>query len=390
MSDLKVLMMGGSRCGKTAALTSLFYQATNGLLSNVFSFADQTPPQIKDGEVLETLNNKRLELENAIGKRGHSTFLVDAGRTTHYWDYILRLNIPGTDRQMDIQFRDCAGEIFEKNIDEETVNYINNCDVFIVVVDTPFLMKGPCVTNECANRFQEINAFLKNINRKKTVQVLFVPVKCEKWVKENRIDEVCNAVEQYHRNIIKDLLATQSVEISIIPIETAGDIIFEEFREPYVLRNNNKAAKKCSKVEGDDSVAIMSDGMPHLIEDGEYVDDDVEAVFTGTSIVRPSTWFRLRHAPQAKYTPHNCEQLVIHILRFMFNKKKTEFENRNIFINMLNMLKMLFGGITFGDIKNALQELARLNLIKNQGEGIRILKSCFLPEDVWTKPVYKD
>ena len=46
---LKVLMMGGRRCGKTSVLTSMFYQAINGDLNNIFTLNNETAFQEKDG-----------------------------------------------------------------------------------------------------------------------------------------------------------------------------------------------------------------------------------------------------------------------------------------------------------------------------------------------------
>ncbi len=392
-SDLKVLMMGGRRCGKTSALASLFCEARRGQLKTVFDFNNVTPPQCKqeqDGRMheIDSLENKRRELERAIRDGGNGVFLVDAGITKNYWDYVLRLTVPGTNKKYDIQFRDCAGEVFEKNVPTDLVDYIKKCDVFIIVVDTPFLMEEQDVENECANRYEEISDFLRYMDRGgKPIQVLFVPVKCEKWVKDEKIDEVCNAVEKYHGNTIRTLLASPNVEVSIIPIETAGDVIFEEFRMPYVLldrADDNKIIGKCSKDDADDTVVIMGNGMPHKKKENEYEYEDITAVFTGTDIVRKSTWFSLRHKPKAQYAPHNCEQLVTHILRFMFNKRYKEF-------GFLDHLRAIFGGgVTMDDMQNALQEIKKLNLIKNKGEGIRILKSCFLSEDVLTKPVYQE
>lgn len=400
-SDLKVLMMGGRRCGKTSALASLFYQARNGQLHTVFDFNDVTPPQTKPDpdtgtiKTIDSLEDKRRELEHAIRDGGNGIFLVDAGITRNYWDYVLRLSVPGTDRKYDIQFRDCAGEIFERNVPEDLRNYIGQCDIFIVVVDTPFLMEENDVENECANRYQEISDFLAHMDRGgRPIQVLFVPVKCEKWVKEGKIDEVCNAVEKYHGNTIRTLLASSNVEVSIIPIETAGDVIFEEFRMPYVLRqpdenNPGQTVKiKCSKVDGNNTKVMLGNGKPHTIQDGEYVSEDEEGVFAGTGIVRKSTWFSLRHRQDAdaQYTPHNCDQLVTHILRFMFNKIQNKNKNRSIFKILWDYIRT-FGTITYEDMSVALNELRRLDMIKNRGEGIRILKSCFLPNDVLTPPV---
>ena len=47
---LKVLMMGGRRCGKTSALACLFEQMVNGPVKNYFTVSDQTIRETKDGE----------------------------------------------------------------------------------------------------------------------------------------------------------------------------------------------------------------------------------------------------------------------------------------------------------------------------------------------------
>ena len=72
----------------------------------------------------------------------NSIFLVDKSPTSSYWLYNLHLQIPGTHREMDIEFRDSAGEFFEASgsFAKETEDYIKKCDVFVIVVDTPYLM----------------------------------------------------------------------------------------------------------------------------------------------------------------------------------------------------------------------------------------------------------
>ena len=109
---LKVLMMGGRRCGKTSALASLFEQMANGPVNNYFTVNDETILEIKNGEKQDSLNGKYLELKQMLGKSHTKTFLVDKGPTNNYWNYNLKLQIPGTDRAMFMEFRDSAGEFF--------------------------------------------------------------------------------------------------------------------------------------------------------------------------------------------------------------------------------------------------------------------------------------
>lgn len=207
------------------------------------------------------------------------------------------------------------------------------------------------------------------------MQVIFVPVKCEKWTKEGTINNVIDAVKTLYEATIKDLLATEKIEVSIIPIQTAGDIVFEELREPFLLYNNITGKEhRCSLDKNDDAIVIKYDGRPHRLRKDEYVNEDIKGVFPGTAIVRPNAWYSLYHNPRATYSPHNCEQLVIHIMRFMFNKIKAEVPG-----GLLGKIfKIFFGKITKEDMEEALKKLSDKGLIKDSGDGIEILKSCFL------------
>ena len=373
---LKVLMMGGRRCGKTSALASLFDQSINGEVNNHFTIADTTTIQVRDGEKIDMLSNKRLELINSIEKGGNNTFLVDQAPTNKYWDYTLKVQIPGNTRKyLEMVFRDSAGEFFEvgNQYHNDTIAFIQECDVFVIVVDTPYMMEGTNAEKEAANVTDSIHTFLTHMDTSKAKQVIFVPVKCEKWVKEGKIDKVTDTVKKLYAATFNALMAINNIEVSIIPIETAGDIIFEELREPYILYNNiTGKQQKCSKTS--EKSVVLYNGNNYRLTANDILNEDLEGIFPGTNITRPAAWYSLRHEPKAKYTPHNCEQLSLHILRFMFNKQKNETYGG--FIGWL--LKSFFGTITMEEMENALIELRMANLIKDSGEGITILKSCYL------------
>lgn len=381
MANLKVLMMGGRRCGKTSALASLFDQMIHGKTNDILTVCDKTILETKDGEKQDALENKRMELEYFISKGGNNTFLADANPTYNFWDYTLQLQIPGTDKRMDIVFRDSAGEFFDAGgaHHQETLQFIQDCDVFVVVVDTPYLMAGSKIEAEAANQIDSIHTFLMQIDNqkgRKAKQVIFVPIKCEKWVKDGKIKDVVEAVETKYSATIKDLKASNKTEISIIPIQTAGDIMFADLRESYILFNTitNKNTK-CSKIS--DRLVTLNTGKNHKITEHEILNEDIDAVFMvggqPSSIKRPSAWFNLPTDHTAQYSPHNCEQLPLHIIRFMFNKKKSEAPTG--FLAWL--ANILFGSITAQDMQYALDKLSQENLIKDSGEGIKIIKKCF-------------
>lgn len=382
---LKVLMMGGRRCGKTSALASLFDQMINGATNDYLTVADDTNPnQMNDdgtekGEKIETLNNKKLELKHFIGKATNNTFLVDAGPTPNYWDYTLRIQIPGTTKSTHLRFRDANGEFFESGNKyyDETMRFVQDCDVFIVVVDTPYMMAGKDYENEAANQVGPLHDFLTAIDTSKTKgkQVIFVPIKCEKWMQEGKADEVVAKVEATYNSTIKHLVATEKTEISIIPIQTAGDILFSDLRDPYILYNSvtNKTVK-CSKFTN--RIVTLNNGRNHTITEVETLQEDPQGVFFGKGleeIVRPTEWFHLPQDREPKYAPYNCEQLPLHIIRFMFNKLKAEAPG-----GLLGkILSTIFGTMTKEDLQNALDKLSKNDLIKDNTEGIKTIKKIY-------------
>ena len=373
--ELKVLMMGGHRCGKTSVLASMFYQAINGDLCNILTLNNATTIQSKDNDIINSLENKRLELQYFIMKGGNRIFLADQNPTMTFGDYTLQLQIPRSRRYMEIVFRDSPGYIFETTSKhyEDTMNYAKEFDVFVVVVDTPYLMAGNEVEKEAANIKDDIHRFLMNMNRTEAVQVIFVPVKCERWMKEGQIDRVTQAVEELYASTIRDLLANEKIEVSIIPVETAGDIVFEELRKSYVLCNNETGRQeRCSLVEMNDTIVRLANGKIHQLRDCESVLEDITSFFPSTSIERRNVWYSLWHNPKATYSPHNCEQLLISILRFIYKKYKRK---NNPFLLHIMPLKSPFGGITIGEMEEVLRELSRTGLIKDSGDGIKILKS---------------
>lgn len=373
--------MGGRRCGKTSALASLFDQMIHGKTNEVLTVCDKTILETKEGEKQDSLTNKRLELEHVISQGGNNTFLVDKSPTMNYWDYTLQLQIPGTSKRMEIQFRDSAGEFFDAggSHHNEVVDFIKDCDVFVVVVDTPYLMAGNKIEAEAANVIDSIHTFLMQIdndNGRKAKQVIFVPIKCEKWIKEGKIDEVVKAVETHYAATIKDLMASNKTEISIIPIQTAGDILFADLRDPYLLFDTltNKQSR-CSKIS--DRLVTLHNGKNHKVAEHEILNEDPEGVYVlggaPTGITRRAAWFNLPTDHKAQYSPQNCEQLPLHIIRFMFKKKKSEAWDG--FFGWLASL--FFGSITAEEMQDALDKLSEENLIKDSGDGIKVIKKCF-------------
>lgn len=411
MGNLKVIMMGGRRCGKTSALASMFHQMNKSReLMKLLNVSDQTKLETKINaygkeERQESLNNKITELVDFFKRSRNSEFLINKGPTYNYWYYKMEITLPGTKKSMSMSFRDSAGEFFDFGAHTpETEEYIENCDVYVVVVDTPYLMYENDAVSEAANIPGSINSFMAKIDEKnkdsetmKAKCVLFVPIKCEKWLHEGTISKVVEEVKEKFCATISLLSNRPNTEVAIIPIETAGDIEFSQMREAYNLTNENgkkiritddKGVTKeyekigCSMITK--RTVLLQDGMMYSLKEGDIILEDAESYFLFGSkkneertIPRPVSWFKFPDDIQAGYTPtykpKNCEQVSLHILRFMLNKARNE-QSRNGFIQWL---KNAFGSITIDDLNNTMVELINRGLIKDDVDGITRLKKYF-------------
>ena len=394
---LKVIMMGGRRCVKTSALASLFEEMNNGQVKDYFTVSDRTVLETKGFETQDSLNDKTLELQNMLesNKDNSNIFLVDKNPTSNFWLYKLHLQIPGTKREMDIEFRDSAGEFFEASGShaQETEEYIKNCDVFVIVVDTPYLMGSvdestkdlcPESIDLGTNRVQDIQNFLTHIDDKEgqdAKMVVFVPLKCEKWAKEpNGLNKVTARIKEVYGTHIKNLSAYEKMNICVIPMQTSGNILFSEFRKAYIY-NSIDGPVRCCKI--DDETVRKEDGENDLPMPGETVVEDGEAVINGTTLQRPYSWYQI-NPNDSSFAPKNCDQLPLHIIRFMLMKLMDAEANvqhggllgwiYDFLRDMINRIRGIFGTMNTEELKQIIGRMQRSGLIKDTGDGIEIIK----------------
>lgn len=373
ITNLKVLMMGGRHCGKTSTLASIFHQmVTSPINEYLIGFNKSSLSNWK-----HSLMEKRLQLEKFLQKGGDNTFLVDHFEANQIWDYTLELKIPGSNNRMDIQFFDIPGNLFHFGgfHSLQIINYIGDCDVFLVVVDTPYIMVGSEIEAVVANQIDSIHQFLMQANYVKTKQVIFVPVKCEKWTSEGRIDEVTAAVEHYYSKMINYLKSCKA-EISIIPIHTVGDILFSDLRNPYILINNKtNMSMRCSKISN--KIVQLPNGRHHKVGEDDILCEDPNEVFVingvHSNIPRRLEWFHLPNDYRIQYRPYNCEQIVLHIIRFIYHKTK---EGVSPIFGKLSP-SIFFGTITEKQMAEVIYKISKYNLLKDKGEGIKIINKVF-------------
>ena len=410
---LKVLMMGGQRVGKSSALAAIMDAFISGAEKDILSAKDSTTLIKVDGEKQASIESKLQEVKGMLRDNSGKTIIVNSGKTNKKWDYNLELTLAGTNDSMNITFTDVNGEFFDGgNIhQEEIINLVQDYDVFIVAIDTPFMMESrnddsdlvDSVINKTYNCTLSIHTFLTQINDhdgNDAKLVIFTPIKCEHWAKSNQLDSVVEAVKEDYQTSINALRKYKSVQIEILPIQIVGSAVFTEHLEALICEWTEKmfiffkkdCNSKCSSLPTGE--IRLSNGEIKGKESFKKIQEDLDAVLIpGSDIIRPNSWFKIE---SSEYRPHNCEQLALHILEFMLAKvidaKIKADQNQNPILRGLRIaanfilnvgtlglwdkLCDLFGGISIEQMQSAMKKINDRNLIKHSGEGITILEKC--------------
>ena len=390
---LKVLMVGGRRCGKTSALAVMFDQMIKGAAKEFLTTCDATVYNIGFGESQNTLSRKVLELKRFLSVLNTRTFLCDTYPIPFEEKYTLRCRMPETTHSFDMEFTNIPGELlmWENNTiyKNPIIDRIRENDVILVAIDTPYLMESNDYINEAVNCVQEIQSYLMYLtnqdshssvmedvtsifsgNNTYSKMVLFVPIKCEKWVKEGRIDEVANKVKSTYDTTIKMLSEYLKMSICILPIETSGNIHFAEMKEALKL-NDNSFHNKCCRVS--DKIIRMYDGKLKQLQNDDRLYPDLDAYLL-SGIIKPYAWFHIDNTTNTKgYSPHNCNQLALHILRYYVHKALNE--TSGVFGG--SRWSHFFGNVTKDEIKRILKEIGKSNIIKENIDGIEYIMKDF-------------
>ena len=400
--ELKVLMMGGQRVGKSSALAAIMDSFVTGPVSCLLTAKDKTVLVKKEGVEQASIQSKLEDVKRLLQDHVGKTILVNSGKTNTQWDYRLELSIPQKNETMTIVFTDVNGEFFDggKQEQEGIIELVKSYDVFIVAIDTPFMMESlrndlvDSVVNHKYNCIDSIHTCLTQIDDNdgnNAKLVIFAPIKCEKWAKENQLDTVTRYVQEDYKTTLTALSKYKRVQVEIIPIQTIGTVVFQEHREAYRFRWT-KRQWLFFKKECQSSCAVLDNGRVRLSDGtemdpavGEILDDPSVVLIPNTDIVRPNSWFKVL---TKAYKPHNCEQLAFHILDFMLSKlidlqiqQEENHRTLNGFLNFVTIglwktLRNVFGGISLQQMSAIVERMYDLNLIKKSGEGIRILNEC--------------
>ena len=328
MADiLKVLMMGGQRAGKTSMLAGLIETMTHGKVKDIIDVKDITESKPASLKLIKSIECLKWNLLSSYGK----TYLIDEEKSGEFEVFMLEISIPNTDNKMSIQFSDVSGEYYDmgRTHDEEVRKRVKEYDVFLIAIDTPNLMEAInpdnrlCneAINNSYNHVNDIYTFLSELDDKDGADaklVIFVPLKCEKWAKEGKINQVVERVKTVYAPSLHALSQYTNVEVDIMPIQTVGNIVFQEQAKAMSCIINGITQRKCAIINKKTQVRF-EDGTIENIDFAKhrFQEDSNSVIREHSSLVVPNSWFT---TIGKEYEPRNCDQLAFYILQFYLAK----------------------------------------------------------------------
>lgn len=399
----KIVMLGGRRAGKSTILASIVGQLSSQNHKGLCVFEEV----IKDD--MDGLYLKTRELQGIMQRKRvpNAEFMVDMTPGNAINNYLLRCSL-NYQQSVEFDFYDAPGEAmlppnknakdaegnlvfpnYETNLTylrlleqhNELKALIPDTEVFIIVIDTPFLMEAPNQTqNKIYNRIDEINRLLtENIrfnDEFKTVDkklILFCPVKCEKWVHSGRIDAVNAKIRKEYNQIISRCLLDPRFEMYILPIETAGNLEFSSFKEAMTLNRHEPDHNEPESCAVEGNMVILRDGKRMIKKDTYTIEPDTSRWYYIDFNAIPQEWYKVIN--DASYAPKNCEQVAYYIMRFLVNKEMYIMTLKHAAKSLIErFILMCKYKATFGTrIKEyvyLVEQLKAMNLIKENKEGI--------------------
>lgn len=344
-ADIKVLMLGASRVGKTSILASMtdnlfLNRATNGsdleLVVNEEGSAGHlnSARQIMAGYFDP---NQSDEGSNASGAKRtrFSKLTLNDGPSFGEIDFSLLLRTKGKRESYSIGFTDIPGE-WVNNINggldsadkTQLQNLVSVSDVLIVTIDSVLLMEGGGAYCRDGNKVDNVTSLIKDFcridkdNKNPYKMILFVPVKCEKYYLRHLkyaddakaagydydpMDELIAHVEKEYSDLFEYLSLPSNkpfFNVAILPVLTLGNIEFKMFKA------------------GATGVRTAKDMLfGYNFQTGETVGNNVDL---------------------PPHAPMYCEQPLLYILLYELAKIKKLSDDKSFFAKIGDAFKGLF------------------------------------------------
>lgn len=293
---MKVCMMGPRAVGKTTILTAIF----NDTQENVGSTTNLILKAIGDTE--SELVSRKHQLNAIFADRQQISDKPSAGlagsSAVNTFDFVFGLK--GKEPRIDLEIKDFPGEYVQSR-PEEVEGFIKDSSAVFIAIDTPHLIENNGEFCSIKNKPEIITDFFKHsINQFDGERlVLLVPLKCERYFFEQRMDEVLQKVEETYHDLIELFKENNRIACAVTPILTLGGVEFDQFKK-----------------EGD-SIPLTPEGYPLEVQ------------------------YKFRES-NPNYNPVFCVQPLYYMLSFLSAQYSREKNRRNFLDKLFTAIYDLF------------------------------------------------
>lgn len=221
---IKATMLGPRAVGKTSIMASIFSDSRKEIAGTSLCFIPQASCANK-------LTLKKAKLQDIIEKRKEfsdkpDTGAIEASNTVVSFDFDLGLK--DRTKSVGISIKDFPGEYLDSK-PEEVSEFIDESHIIMIAIDTPYLIEDNGKYNEEKNEVKHIISFF--MNHTKSLQnkfILLVPLKCERYYHDERIEEVSKRIEDEYAPLLQ-FCKENNIACAITPIQTLGGVEFDKF-----------------------------------------------------------------------------------------------------------------------------------------------------------------
>lgn len=334
---VQVMMVGGRRCGKTSVLAAMKDNFETQFADTNLTIA------IDDLDTLEILTAKINEINDYFLGDKNRNIIPDSNPTEDMMKYSYSIKIAGKKGKINVDFIDYPGEWLTDKVHlEELRNLMRETQVIVVVIDTPHLMEEDGQYNEHRNFCYKTTEILKTAledGEDGEKLILFVPLKCERYYIDGKMEQVRKRTEEVYANLINYFNRNKKkYEVAVTPIFTLGSVIFSHFG-----RDKQTREIKTNKFK--------------TPEEAIYIFSDI-------NVKKPS--------------PKYCEQPVVYLLAYLFKmaeqKKNKDLEKGTLFDKALIFItEKFFNFVSASDYDE--QKKCVLKRLKKEGDGYRIIQN---------------
>lgn len=252
MQELKITMLGPRTVGKTTLLTAVYEQFESNIGTTDLQL-------IADEETSFNLQDKLAELKSLFDDF-EATAGIDGSPVFKSFNF--ELGRKGKKPSLKLCFQDYPGyyHLNQATTEERTClnNLLKESTAVLIAIDAPALMEQNGLWHQTINKPMEItNLFKKNYQELDSPKlVLFVPVKCEKYLQNDKSTQhLLQRIKEEYAHLINlfncPSLNTKVVSV-VTPVQTLGGVIFSRVEKigttpRFYFRKISHDAKYCPK-----------------------------------------------------------------------------------------------------------------------------------------------